>query len=373
MDALLEKFKLGPLNIDIKAPGSWIPLFKNEFEIRDVGTPDLVIELFESEAQSSFTPTHYAGKETLSFNENTIRVNTNAFYAYELQDAFSKDNITHLRIFIKKTGLLRSLFRILKQTLSVQYSNKKKFIIGQVFTYECIWSVIALCLLKKDAAFIHAGIVENAGKAIVMSGTGGCGKTSGIINFVESKNCNYLSEDFGIVSQEGTTYYCQKSISLYDSDVAFGVEIGKDSLSRLSLINKLKWKFLTKILSINPIIKVNPAYYVSEIKVGESKVGVAIYLTRQNIDRISVEDLTSKEFARRSALASMRELKPFVEILKLVNANSPDDFQHWDDSELQQFLIRMFESAFGNLNCYKVKIPLRVKPDAVTDEVLELI
>ena len=69
-----------------------------------------------------------------------------------------------------------------------------------VLSYSLFWYIFNISLLKKNKSFIHAGIYSNSSdEATIITGTGGCGKTSTLFKLLEDNKSKYISEDFGII------------------------------------------------------------------------------------------------------------------------------------------------------------------------------
>jgi hypothetical protein len=366
-----EFYTAGPLKLKLSGTHEIIHFLKEEFS--DCTTDACIdIEIIINEnKKTEYKPTHYSGKGSMNFNADTFHVDNGSFYFYEVENAFN-DKLMTVNICLKKPTFAREVFRFLKSLLSVEYNSKSAYIKGEIASYSLLWSVIALCLLKKDNSFIHAGVLARKNKAIVLSGTGGCGKTSTVLRLLSYEGFQYLAEDFGIVGSQGVAYPCMKTVSLYHSDVLHGDPGAINGVKALNPFKRLRWEFLSKILRINPIIKVKPS---SLTKLALPSAGVpvkyGVHLSRQDIRSFELRRISIEEYAQRSASASGRELKPISEILKLIVANSPKEYLVWSDEDLMNKLKNVYEHAFSKAVTYELAVPYRSGPKDICDFLLD--
>lgn len=170
-----EFYTAGPLKLKLSGTHEIIDLLKEEFS---KCTTDACIDLeiiINENKKTEYKPTHYSGKGSMNFNGDIFHVDNGGFYFYEVCNAFN-DKLMTVNICLKKATFAREVLRFFKSLLSVEYNSKSAYIKGGIASYSLLWSVIALCLLKKGNSFIHAGVLARKNKAIVLSGTGGCGK-----------------------------------------------------------------------------------------------------------------------------------------------------------------------------------------------------
>ncbi len=358
-------YAVGPLNVKVSGTDKIVSLLKEEFSNSNFeGVADLEICVHENKVDA-YKPTHFSGKGNMNFNANEFHVDINPFYYYEVSNAFN-DGVMKVNIFLKRAGFAREAFRFLKSVLSVEYGSRAAYVKGEIASYSLLWSVVALCLLKNGHSFIHAGVLARNDKAIVLSGTGGCGKTSTVLNLLSNEGFQYLSEDFGIVSSEKAAYPCMKTVSLYRSDVDHGDPAAVNAVKALATSKKVRWDFLTKVIKANPIIKASPKS-LTKLAIPSERVPLVygIHLSRQDIASFELKEISVQEYAQRSANASGRELKPLSEILKLIAANSPKEYAVWSDGDLMQKLQDMYVNSFSGATTYELTVPYQSGPKEV--------
>jgi len=368
---MIKALKIGPLNILISGDEKYVELTSTEFIIREGHDDyDIKINIVSDTINSDYVPTHFSGKGSMNFNSKTFHVEHDPFYTYDVSNLFNENKI-EINLYLKKASMGRELFRVLNSLRSVEYATRTEFVNAQYTTYSFLWSIIAIALLKKNSAFIHAGVLARNNDAIILSGTGGCGKTSTVLDLLENHNFEYLSEDFGIVSSTGNASHCNKTISLFNSDIAHGNKLAKHAVTTLPFYKKVRWEFLTRVLRINPIIKAKPSSFKTvEIPDKSVKIKYGLHLSRQNVSDLSLNKMELTEYVSRSANASGRELKPLSEVLKLISANAPFDYGYWDDSKLTREMEKTYLKAFNNIEIFELVIPHKATPKSVSEFLL---
>ncbi len=362
----IQRYTIGSLVVAVTGEKQYLDLFSKELEYTDsISEPDIIIQF--SNTFDDYSPTHYCGKNTIDFNETSYSVNGNPYFSYHTSNPFSKGPIIST-VKVKQPSIVHRVLRFLKIASSVEYGSAISFLRGELANYSYLWTLITLGLLKKETAFIHAGVLNHDGKSIVLSGTGGCGKTSTVLNLLQKPNVDYLAEDFGIVADDGLAYPSSKTISIYHSDVVRSKGVGQGVVSRLAWLQRLRWEVLTKLLKRNPIIKVSPEDLVDKpISPIPVQIEYGVYLSRQSVKSVSLREIALSEFAKRSAMASVRELKGLSEILKLIQANTPLSYNFISDEMLVKRFEDIYLQAFANVSVYMAVVPYEAGPDSVID------
>jgi hypothetical protein len=171
-----------------------------------------------------------------------------------------------------------------------------------------------------DKTILHAGAVEKNDKAFVFSGTGNVGKTSIVLNLINTGDFNYLADDWLIIDKE-KAYPFPKLIHIFDYNLK-NKEIAKKMFGRKSIYYRilfnlidLCWKYAPHryfrfiLDAFKPKFSVPFTKFSSNFRLGTtSKVNKLFFLERGNVDRIVIKnDITPEEFARRLSYVNMHE------------------------------------------------------------------
>lgn len=367
---------IGPLSIKVSGSSMYLNTFSKELRpALDSKNETADIEIaFDSNANNAFyKPTNFCGKNTIDFNESGFSVNGNPYYSYQMVNAFSDGPIS-VKVQVKHPSFVHKLLRLLKVASSVEYSSNISFLRGELANYSFLWNLITLALLKKKCAFIHSGVLDKNGNALVLSGTGGCGKTSTVLNLLRTEGMGYLAEDYGIVGADGFAYPSTKTISLYHSDVVRSGGSGQEVVQNLTFLKRVRWEILTKLMKRNPIIKAKPEELIGkDISNEPVKIGYGVYLSRQECGAVSISKISLEEFSKRSALASIREMKALTEILKLIEANSPNHFELLNGESLFKMVYEVYLSAFSHSDVFLMSVPIKAGPVEITNALNKVI
>ncbi len=328
----------------------------HDLEAKECGTDisyDLILR-FNKDNFSEYKPKVYSAKGSMNFNEDEFFVGYLGSIKYKVKNLFNEKPV-EVDIAVKN----KNFKFLLRQLYNLDFSNRNKNII---LSYSLFWYILHVVLLKKKKAFLHAGIFSKNGNATVITGTGGCGKTSTLFKILEDENTQYITEDFGIIDTNSVSYYNPKPVSIYASDMEFGQQILRNYYNKFTFTEKVLWDVKSKFLKRNPMIKALPKKVMnSRIKKNERLENI-LYFVRNNSLELSINDISIKELTERILDASMRELKTLSELLLLMKANAPVDYQIPTFEDIRRQTKEVYKKAFENTNNKIIYIPYKTKP-----------
>jgi hypothetical protein len=230
------------------------------------------------------------------------------------------------------------------------------FIPNAAASYSLLWYVITLSLARKSATFVHGAAFEQNGKAVLLAGSGGCGKTSTLLLALKQPNTRYLAEDFATLSTDGDVYYTPKTVTLYRSDV----EASSLQNPGVNSSSFRRFAFLTR--DKNPKLKVSPNALVGSSLGTRCPLGLACMLVRTDASNFSLNPISVDELSWRIAQASMRELKPLAEILQMLSANAPHDYGFPSATDLEKRMLDTYHAVFSKADARLLVIPHKQPP-----------
>lgn len=365
---------IGPLNVKIVGENALSNLIKEELIEENQNNKvdaDIELDIDSKKIFDSYKPTHYSGKDAMNFNKSEYYVGYLEYLNYIVQNPFEKGKIS-LHIQLKEQSMTSRAKKKILSLKKVEYSDINRLIRSFILSYAVFWNVFQLGLLKKNCSFIHGSTLQKNQSGFLLTGTGGSGKTSIAMQLLKEQDIKYLTEDFGIIRSDGITFYNPKAISLYRTDIDRGNPFATKAIENLSPEMKRKWKLLTSISSKNQLLKIPPSSFLGDNKIGKScSLKSVIYLTRENCNFISFEELSINEFSERAAQASLVELKSLSEVLRRIKANSPLDYPYKSDFEIYQMMIDIYQNAFSKSNRYMVHIPRKETSDSVSQFLID--
>ena len=300
----------------------------------------------------------FSAKGIMNFNKNEYFVDYLSGVNYVVRNLFLNDKVDII-INANKSSLRKKIKGL--------YSNKSKISKNMILSYSLFWYVLHIRLLKQYKSFLHAGVVDNNGFATVITGTGGCGKTSTLFKILENQDTKYIAEDFGIVDKNGYTYYNPKPVSVYASDMEFGQSILKNYFLKFSKKEQLIWSIKRNIFTLNPMVKAKPNLLMKDRISKKSLVKNVIYFIRNNDEELSIHNIELNEIVERILDASMRELKTINELVQLIRANAPLDFNIPSFENIRDETKKIYLSAFAKTDNKIIYIPHKTKSNQLVN------
>jgi hypothetical protein len=311
--------------------------------------------LISNKKLDEYKPEVFSAKGSMNFNTNSYLVNYLDEVKYVVSNLFNDERTI---ITIDPTKLTA------KKLLKIIYSmNKMELEKNTILSYGLFWYIFQVELLKKNISFIHSGVFSLKGKATLIAGTGGCGKTSTLFKLLENKDSKYISEDFGIIDDNGYTYYNPKPVSIYATDMEFGQKILQNFYKTFTFKEKVLWNLKRKILNINPMTKALPSKLLGNRIEEKIEIENILYFVRNSNKIIEYSKIDTENIVDNILESSIRELKTAFEIFNLISSNAPSEYQIIKFEQIITKMKEVYIKAFKNKNKYIVYIPLKTKPE----------
>lgn len=339
---------------------------------------DLTIRVASiGESEDSFSPEFFSLSKSLAFNMTTFRVRRKSF-SYAVTNLFCHDLPTEVVLYPHQRhgalgSVLISIYSYLFGSTVGRHTEQQGFV-QDVANYNCLWAIFAITLMKKNCAFVHSGMMSRNKKGLILTGTGGCGKTSTMMELLSSNEWGYIAEDFGILQADTTMYDMQKKAAVYQSDIKWGNPILTKAFYNLSASERMEWEFKNKI-GKNPVRYFKPTELFGNRIVHESTLEKTVFLMRTNNNAgISFASITSDEMAHRVTSASFREIREIYEVL--CNIRAVGGKKYWSSypsiDELENRYCEIVKKAFDKTLCYELIIPSNVDPKETASRILQL-
>lgn len=327
------------------------------YEASKVNNVDITIESKQN-LYEEYNPTVHTAKGNMNFNISSYFMGYNKDVKYLVTNMFNNKSV---RISFKTSNSL-DLKRILKNLYRLDFNNSKTYK-NIVLSYSLFLYVLHIILLRKNLSFIHSGVFVSNNQCTVFVGTSGCGKTSTTFKILEDINSKYMADDYGIIDSNGFAYYNPKSISIYASDMEYGQKILGEYFLKLSTFEQIKWKLKRYIFKQNPMLKVPPEDVVGTRISKKHKINNVLYFVRNEDDNISIKNIDLEELCERALDATMRELKTLNEVIHLIKANAPTNYNIPSFEDIRNQTKDVYKKAFENTNNKIVYIPHKTTPD----------
>ncbi|WP_319549669.1 hypothetical protein [Desulfogranum marinum] len=372
----------GPISVVIECPERYAKFFEENFSsggMFDSGVaPDLHLVVHEASSNVDFCSDFVSGKN-FQYNKEGFKFCGPQFTA-TVVGLFNKDRDCRIDVQVEgRTGdymhvanIIRAAYASLQQKRIV-LPEPLRNLTTSVMSYSLFWFVLHGLLLKKEASFIHAASLGCNGDAILLAGTGGCGKTSTMFRLLEDKKFSYLAEDFSILSSDGHVFFNPKTLSIYASDLRGKPKLLNEYAQKyLSFFERRSWFAQLDGKRGNPMRKVPPVHVLGKGRLGKiARLGGAFFLVRGNYDTIELKSIEGEEFAERSVDATSRELKTLSEIIGLGRAVAGEECGLPTIEAFRGELRRIFINAITGCPCFLMQIPVQSDPSSVASFLAE--
>lgn len=188
----------------------------------------------------------------------------------------------------------------------VSYTNG----LAKHFVYNIFEPLVQGWMLSQSLSFLHAASINTEKGAVVITGTGGAGKTSSTTTLIrQSQDIEFLSDDLVFVSGEGEVY------PYYKSSMVYAYNTVGDSIDEEELLNgvpdRIHWKWRKHQFGDHGARRrVAPeALFEGQVGSPEAKdLRAAIFLVREERDAVQHETISNEELSRRSTGVIFDEL-----------------------------------------------------------------
>jgi hypothetical protein len=335
---------IGPLNVTITGTdGPLFDLVRQELgPATDEASADLEILLTgESLEGAPYAPATYSAKQHFSFTDRAYRSDEPMLHV--VTDLFNAGPT----VLAMAAGSEARIERMKQRFGRAVRSHP-------ALSYSLLWYVVHATLLKAKATSVHAASWAKDDRAVLVSGTGGSGKTSLLLEQLRQPGTRYLSEDFGIVDALGHVYRSPKSLSLYASDLRqLGWDVTRISRPWTSR-DKLRWRG-HMMAGSNPMARVPvPELYPD----GEgARLDTAIFLIREAASAFLITKVEVDELAVRMTDVVFREEKRLLEVTRLIHANQPPGGLWPAAFDLVTQTGDLIRSSLSHATCWVARVP----------------
>lgn len=271
--------------------------------------------------------------------------------------AYCKQNeIINIDFSLKPSG--SPLLRFLRKFNNEEFASREDRIASMIFETVIIPSLL---LFDNAKLIIHStGIVHNS-KAMLIGGTGGCGKTSLELELCLNKGLEFINDDIGVISNKDEAMPNLAHPKIYAYNVVGNPELRNKLLSDKSILNRIQWFVKQKIFgqaSVRRRLLVDNYNYAA----GSIPVSKYFIMVKENIDDIKAEETTVSSAVKMTVKVILTE---YCEILNHVNwhefnsiSAGKNPIVKMDDviNNLERNAIRLFEKTKN----YIIRIPLNI-------------
>lgn len=239
-------------------------------------------------------------------------------------------------------------------------------VVAKNFFYDLFDFVSQTAQLQLGQSYLHAAGFERDGRAVVLAGWGGAGKTSAMLRFVLAGTGSFLSDDLAVIDDSGTVWRSPKRLQVYGYNVTGDPALADRLLTGRSAADRLAWRLFH--LARGPR-RVRRRVSAEEL-FGAGRVaraaplGALFVLEGTARPELSAVALPREEAAERLTETLLSELSPLVEVTSAVRSVRPDGF--WPTlAEIAGTTRAVLFAALVGVEPVRVDVPRGTEPAAL--------
>lgn len=215
-----------------------------------------------------------------------------------------------LKFYYKREPFTLDLYitnkNFLQKLIAVKFINSTYLSSTELSVYQIINGVIEPFFLflghKYGRTLLHASSLTCNSETLLLTGSGGVGKTSTYIRLIYDHGCKFLSDDISLVGNDGIVLYYPRYIMLYAYNCEEDETLYQRMMRGRSVIDRLHWS-IHKQLRGNSIVRrrVPPSCLFNENKIERyGQLSVVIYLMKSiSSTDFHLKEINAKELARK--------------------------------------------------------------------------
>lgn len=262
-----------------------------------------------------------------------------------------------LRFRIDYDRLKKGLIRYLKKLNNMEYASIEERIaqvLSEFVLMPAVYFHQHLCLIHSS------GLVNATGRAVLLGGTGGVGKTSLELELCRHHNFAFLNDDIAVLDQNGMVHPNLAFPKIYAYNLVGNTPLKREVLDPRSWQDKMAWQLRSKLFGLSSVRrKTSPEKIFPGVAKKAVPLGAYIVLSRNLSGEPAIKPLTAQAAAHMSIQIMKTEYAAFHNHLywHLYNAKcagyppiiNPDIvFGNW---------TKMMGEAFTKVRCYQLDIP----------------
>ena len=275
-----------------------------------------------------------------------------------------------MQIKLKTTD--NKILRYLKRINNIEYENIEGRISGII--HEMV--LVPATYFFDDLTLVHCSTFTKAGKAIMVGGTGGSGKTSLSIELCMNRGYKFVNDDIAVVDKTGKVYPNLAFPKIYGYNLTGNWKLEKMIFQNRSLIDKLIWKIKYLLLGANKVRrKISPESAFGSYQKEPVKLTGYYILSRVNETEIKFDFIESGKAAEITSQIIQQEYFNFNNhiLWHEVNCKLNGTEPVLKLTEIQSKMNQINHDVMNGFFCKTIKIPIKIDHAKYISEVTVLI
>lgn len=242
------------------------------------------------------------------------------------------------------------------------------------FIYSVFDYLSQLVQLPLGQTYLHASAIELEGKGVLLAGWGGVGKSSTMLKLVLEKGWRYLSDDLVVLDQAGRIWLSPKNLQVYAYNLADQRALESALFDERAILDRAAWGWRRRVYGPGAVRRrVSPETLFGTRRVAkEAELALALFMDRTDQQDFSVVPISQGEAADRAAMTLLNELQPLTDLSVAMHSGGVSAILPRVDA-FHEMTEKVLGKGLKRVQPYAVSVPLRAKPDEVTEYLLHSI
>lgn len=252
--------------------------------------------------------------------------------------------------------------------LSTGEIHAKNFMYG-VFDY-----ITQLAQLPLGQSYIHASSFERDGRGIALLAWGGIGKTSAALKLVTEHGYRFLSDDLGLIDDEGMLWRTPKRLQVYAYNLLGQNRLREMLMAGRSAVDRAAWIWWLRRHGAHGVRRRVSA----ESLFGADRVGKGapltrlVYLERAATREFEARPMSASEASERATPVVMHEIEPFALFSRAMHGGASGGSLPTTE-EAACATRDVLARAFARAPAWTVRIPQAASPDDLAAYLLPIL
>lgn len=259
-------------------------------------------------------------------------------------------------VALPKFNCLKDNVMFWRSWRSMEFSNElEKFV---QLLHELI--LVPSTYYFDDIVPLHAAAISTKSRCLLLAGTGGVGKSSGLLSIHEELGVSFMADDITVIDNQGGIYGNMAWPKIYGYNCE-GNQIRSKILNERGLIDKVHFLIRNRINPSSVRRKIRPDKLFKSSESGRKSLTTLVYLFRQDVDKVSIETIEPYKAATLSCSVLEAEYSVFHNQIHWAeyNAEMQSEVSPLQMKNIRKKWLDIYQSTFSRAKCVKIVIPLR--------------
>ena len=242
-------------------------------------------------------------------------------------------------------------------------------------SYNIINGGIEPCLLffgSRKRTLLHASSLVKDGRAVLLTGWGGVGKTSAEVSLVFDYGWQFLSDDISLIGDDGIATLYPRHLMVYAYNLVNNPTLQRAVFDSRSLVDQLQWRLRRWLRGPMGVRRrVAPQQLFGSAKIGQSgHIAHVIELVHHHAPEFLLEDIDLEGLVRRAAHTIAAEYYFYFRYIDALGALGQEDIT------VERILERVravYRCAFATAKLQRLLVPVATTPGALAGFLADLL